>query len=163
MNLNEAKQILRNAGYIVEDKYMDDMDDELEEILRKNKNSKDLDELKSEFKRQVSGMHPKLERNKFYFEYNNRYSIEGEIWYNNEDDHGFKFIIYDNKIESPIEIDGINGGVLPEEFTFFIDKQLSNKVNIGDVKKFIDTFIPFLIKLREKQTGGFFRRLFKRG
>lgn len=162
MNLNEAKQILRNAGYIVEDKYMDDMDDELEEILRKNKNSKDLDELKSEFKRQVR-MLPKLERNKFYFEYNNRYSIEGENWYNNEDDHGFKFIIYDNKIENPIEIDGINGGLLPEEFTFFIDKQLSNKVNTGDVKKFIDTFIPFLIKLWEKQTGGFFRRLFKRG
>lgn len=162
MQLEEAKKILKDAGYLLEDKYMDDMDDELEEILRKNKNSKDLDELNSEFKRQAR-MLPKLERNKFYFEYNNRYSIEGESWYNDKDDHGFKFIIYDNKIESPIHIDGINGGLLPEEFTFFIDKQLSDKVNIGDVEKFIDTFIPYLIKLWEKQTGGFFRRLFKRG
>lgn len=33
MRLEEAKRILKNAGYILEDKYMDDMDDELDSAI----------------------------------------------------------------------------------------------------------------------------------
>ena len=37
MQLDEAKEILKNAGLIVEDKYMDDMDNELNQTLALNK------------------------------------------------------------------------------------------------------------------------------
>lgn len=37
MDLNEAKEILKNRGYLLEDKYMNDMDKELDQSLVLNK------------------------------------------------------------------------------------------------------------------------------
>ena len=160
MNLREAKKLLKNAGYIVEDKYMDDMDAELEEIVSKNKEKdvcdKDIDELKKVLKRRGMMLpDPNYAMGAFEFglEYDDRYEIIFDCFHE-EEDHGFKFMIYDNKLKKTVRLQN-------DEFIFFIDKQLSDKVNIGDVNKFIDTFIPNLIKSWENKNG-FFKRLFKR-
>ena len=42
MQIDEAKEILNEAGYLLEDKYMDDMDDELDQTLELNKIEKAL-------------------------------------------------------------------------------------------------------------------------
>ena len=44
MQLDEAKEILKNNGFILEDKYMNDMDDELDQTLLLNKIEKSLKE-----------------------------------------------------------------------------------------------------------------------
>lgn len=44
MRLDEAKEILKNAGFILEDKYMNDMDIELDQTLLLNKIEKALKE-----------------------------------------------------------------------------------------------------------------------
>lgn len=42
MQIDEAKEILNEAGYLLEDKYMDDMDRELDNTLVLNKIEKAL-------------------------------------------------------------------------------------------------------------------------
>lgn len=148
MDLNEAKEILNDAGYLLEDKYMDDMDRELDEISGGNK---DLAELKKYV--------PNIEINgqKFKFEYDERYTITGKSWYNDNKFHGFSFKLFDNKLNKPVTSKYNDN---PDEFTFYLDKH-DDYVNFGDVAKFIDTTIPFEIKEWEKKNEpGFFKRIF---
>lgn len=150
MNLNEAEKILKQHNYIMlEDKYMDDMETELEEV-------QDLNELKK--------YAPNIKTNgqKFKFDYDDRYTITGHSWYNDKDSHGYLYKIFDNKLNKKVTTKYRFGN--PDEFTFYIFANRDNYVNFGPVEKFIDTTIPFEIKEWEKMNKpGFFKRIFKRG
>lgn len=151
-DFNEAYKALQAAGYTIlkEDKYMDDMEDELEEVGGQNK---DLAELKK--------YAPNIEINgqKFKFEYDDRYTITGKSWYNGDDFHGFSFKLFDNKLNKPVTS---KYNDIPDDFSFYIKKNRDDFVNFGPVEKFLDTTIPFEIKEWEKKNRpGFFKRLFK--
>ena len=152
MNLREAEEVLKQHNYIMlEDKYMDDLDNELEEIGGVNK---DLAELKKYAPKNIE-----INGQKFKFEYDDRYTITGESWYNDNNFHGFHFKLFDNKLNKPVTSKYNDKS---DEFTFYIENQ--DYVNFGQVEKFIDTTIPFEIKEWEKKNKpGFFKRVFKRG
>jgi hypothetical protein len=150
MNLTEAEKVLKQHNYIMlEDKYMDDMDAELDEISGGNK---DLEELKKYAPKNIE-----INGQKFQFDYDDRYTILGKSWYNDNKFHGFYFKLFDNELKKVVTSKYNN---CPDEFTFYINNH-EDYVNFGDVKKFIDTTIPFEIKEWEKKNKpGFFKRIF---
>lgn len=154
MNLKEAEEVLKQHNYIMlEDKYMDDMDTELDEISGGNE---DLAELKKYAPKNIE-----INGQKFKFEYDDRYTITGKSWYSDNRYHGFSFKLFDNKLNKPVTSKYNNDN--PDEFTFYIENN-EDYVNFGPVKRFIDTTIPFEIKEWEKKNKpGFIKRVFKRG
>ena len=150
MKLDEAEEILKQHNYIMlEDKYMDDMDTELEEI-------QDLAELKK--------CVPNVEINgqNFKFDYDDRYTITGKAWFRDKDSHGFMFKLFDNKLNK--KVTSKYNFSRNDEFTFYIFENRDNFVNFGPVDKFIDKTIPYEIEEWEKiNKPGFFKRIFKRG
>lgn len=150
MNLNESEKILKQHNYIMlEDKYMDDMETELEEV-------QDLNELKK------YATNIKINGQKFKFDYDDRYTITGESWYKDKHSHGFLYKLFDNKLNKKVTRKYNYDG--SDKFTFYIFENRDNYVNFGPVEKFIDTTIPFEIKEWEKMNKpGFFKRIFKRG
>ena len=150
MNLKEAKELLKKNGYklsINEDKYMDDMDTELEEL-------QDLAELKK-----YAPSNIKINGQNFKFDYDDRYTITGKTWYRDKDSHGFMFKLFDNKLNKKVTDKYNYSG--NDEFTFYIFENRDNYVNFGPVNKFIDTTIPFEIKEWENMNKpGFFKKLF---
>ena len=152
MNLKEAEEVLKHHKYIMlEDKYMDDMDTELDEL-------QDMAELKKYAPKNIE-----IKGQKFKFDYDDRYTITGKNWYRDKDSHGFMFKIFDNKLNKKVTSEYNYDG--NDEFTFYIENH-EDYVNFGPVEKFIDTTIPFEIKEWEKMNNpkpGFFKRIFKRG
>ena len=96
----------------------------------------------------------------FRFEYDNRYTITGKSWYDDDRYHGFSFKLFDNKLNKQVTSKYNYDG---SDETFYIEDN-EDYVNFGPVKRFIDTTIPFEIKEWEKKNRpGFFKRVFKRG
>lgn len=156
MNLNEAEEVLKQHNYIMlEDKYMDDMEEEIEEVGGQNK---DLAELKKYAPKNIE-----IAGKNFKFEYDDRFTITGDSWYRNDHFHGFSFKLYDNKLNQTVT-SKYNDKDRPDDFSFYIKKNRDDFVNFGPVEKFLDTTIPFEIKEWEKKNKpGFFKRVFKRG
>jgi hypothetical protein len=153
MNLTEAEEILKQHNYIMlEDKYMDDMEEEIEEVGGQNK---DLAELKKYAPKDIE-----IKGKNFKFEYDDRFTITGDSWYRNDHFHGFSFKLFDNKLNQTVT-SKYNDKDRPDDFSFFIKKNRDDFVNFGPVEKFLDTTIPFEIKEWEKKNKpGFFKRIF---
>lgn len=152
MELNEAQKILNKAGYLLEDKYLDDMEEEIEEVGGQNK---DLAELKKYAPKNIE-----IAGKNFKFEYDDRFTITGDSWYRNDHFHGFSFKLYDNKLNQTVT-SKYNDKDRPDDFSFYIKKNRDDFVNFGPVEKFLDTTIPFEIKEWEKKNKpGLFKRIF---
>ena len=153
MNLTEAEEILKQHNYIMlEDKYMDDMEEEIEEVGGQNK---DLAELKKYAPKNIE-----IKGKNFKFEYDDRFTITGDSWYRNDHFHGFSFKLFDNKLNQTVT-SKYNDKDRPDDFSFYIKKKRDDFVNFGPVEKFLDTTIPFEIKEWEKKNKpGFFKRIF---